>query len=106
MLDRRVGLRMLCADVVEIYWKENRRNRRCTANLEDISPSGACLQVERAIPLLTMVRIRHERNELTGKVKYCISRDIGYFLGVEFEPGSRWSERGFHPRHLIDPRQL
>jgi hypothetical protein len=97
---------MLCADVVEISWKENRRNRRCTANLEDISPSGACLQVGRPVPLLTTVRIRYGQGELTGKVKYCISRDIGYFLGVEFEPGSRWSERSFHPRHLINPRQL
>jgi hypothetical protein len=106
MLDRRVGLRMLCADVVEIHWKENRRNRRCNANLEDISLSGACLQVERPVPLLTTVRIRHGQGELTGKVKYCISRDIGYFLGVELAPGSRWSERSFHPRHLINPRQL
>jgi hypothetical protein len=79
---------MMCADVVEVHWKEkNGRDRRCTANLEDISPSGACLQLERSVPLLTTIHIRHDRGELAGTVKYCALREIGYFLGVEFEQG-------------------
>jgi hypothetical protein len=106
MLDRRVELRLLCADVIEVQWKTNGRNHRCTAGLEDISPSGACLQLERSLPLLTTVRICHQGAELTGRVKYCSSRDSGYFLGVEFEPGCRWSEGSFHPRHLMNPRRL
>jgi hypothetical protein len=106
MLDRRFEVRLLCADVVEVHWKTNGRNHHCTAGLEDISPSGACLQLERPVPPLTKVRIRHEGGELTGTVKYCTLRDIGYFLGVEFEPGCRWSEGSFRPRHLLDPRRL
>jgi hypothetical protein len=39
-------------------------------------------------------------------VRYCVYRDIGYFLGVEFEPGFRWSVRMFRPQHLLDPRRL
>jgi hypothetical protein len=106
MLDRRAGFRMLCTDVVEIQWKEKDGcNRRCTANLQDISPSGLGLQVETPLPLLTTLRIRHEREELTGKVKSCVLRETGYFVGVEFEEGCRWSESKFYPRHLVNPRR-
>jgi hypothetical protein len=48
----------------------------------------------------------YPNGELLGIVKYCVFRDIGYFLGVEFEPGSRWSQRHFRPQHLLDPRRL
>ena len=106
MLDRRLEPRMLCADMVEVCWKTNGRDRRCSAGLEDISPSGACLQIERPIPLQTKVQLRHEAGELSGKVKYCTSRETGYFLGVEFEQESRWSRRIFNPRHLLNPRRL
>jgi len=39
-------------------------------------------------------------------VKYFVFREIGYFLGVEFEPGCRWSQRHYRPQHLLDPRRL
>jgi hypothetical protein len=51
-------------------------------------------------------QISYPKGELTGKVKYCLFREIGYFLGVEFDPGSRWTEREFKPQHLLDPRRL
>jgi hypothetical protein len=35
-----------------------------------------------------------------------VYREIGYFLGIEFEPGSRWSEQQFKPQHMLDPRRL
>src|ERR1700719_3622038 len=107
MLDRRIEPRMLCADIVDVKWRDQTgRTRRGVANLEDISLSGACLQVERPVPLGTAFRISYPNGELTGKVKYCVFRDIGYFLGIEFEPGSRWSERHFRPQHMLDPRRL
>ncbi|HTS75719.1 MAG TPA: PilZ domain-containing protein [Bryobacteraceae bacterium] len=107
MLDRRIEPRMLCADVVDVQWKDQSgRTRRGVANLEDISLSGACLQVDRPVPLGTNFRISYPNGELTGTVKYCVFREIGYFLGIEFEPGSRWSQRHFRPQHLLDPRRL
>ena len=107
MVDRRVEPRMLCADLVDIQWRDqNGRLRRGVANLEDISLSGACLQVERPVSLGTTLQISYPNGELTGKVKYCVFREIGYFLGVEFEPGSRWSQRDYRPQHLLDPRRL
>ena len=98
---------MLCADLVDIYWKDqNKRGRRGVANLEDISLSGACLQVERPVPLGSAIRMTYPSGELTGRVKYCVFREIGYFLGVEFDPGNRWSQNRFRPQHLLDPRRL
>ena len=98
---------MLCADLVDVQWQDQvGRTRRGVANLEDISLSGACLQVERPVPLGTAFHISYPNGELSGTVKYCVFREIGYFLGIEFEPGSRWSQRQFRPQHLLDTRKL
>ncbi len=106
-MDRRVETRLLCADLVDFHWKDaNGRKRRGVANLEDISVSGACLQVDRPIPLGTAVHVSYPKGELSGVVKYCIFREIGYFLGVEFDADSHWSQAQFQPRHLLDPRSL
>jgi hypothetical protein len=107
MLDRRFEPRLLCADMVDVCWKDKGgRARKSVANLEDISLSGACLQLDGPIPLQTPVRIAHAKGELAGIVRYCVFRDIGYFIGVEFESDSRWSLRQFRPQHLLDPRRL
>ncbi len=98
---------MLCADLVDLHWKdEHGKTRRRTANLEDISLSGACIQLERPIPLGTKVRIVYPKGKLYGSIRYCVFREIGYFLGVEFEPDCRWSIREFKPQHMLDPRRL
>jgi hypothetical protein len=107
MLDRRIEPRLLCSDLVDIEWKDKTgRIRRCIANLEDISLSGACLQLDRPIPLGSPMRISYPRGELIGAVRYCVFREIGFFLGVEFEDGCQWSQRAFRPQHLLDPRKL
>jgi len=107
MHNRRAETRMLCADLVDVQWKDkNGRTRRAIANLEDISLSGACIQVEAPIPIETTLRITYPKGELQGRVCYCVFREIGYFLGIEFEPGFRWSLRQFKPQHLLDPRRL
>jgi hypothetical protein len=107
MLDRRIEPRMLCADLVDFQWRDaNGRKKRGVANLEDISLSGACLQVDRPVPLGSEVHISYPRGTLKGVVKYCVFRDIGYFLGIEFEAGVRWSQEEFRLQHLLDPRRL
>lgn len=107
MFDRRIEARMLCADMVDVHWKDKTgRMRKGVANLEDISLSGACLQFDQPVPLQTEVRISYPKGELLGKVRYCVYREIGYFLGIEFDPGCRWSSRHFKPQHLLDPRRL
>src|ERR1700691_5524609 len=107
MLDRRIEPRLLCADLVDVKWKDQTgRVRRSVANLEDISLSGACLQVERPVPLATPYRIIYPQGLSSGKVNYCVFREIGSFLGMKFEAGIRWSRNDFGPQHLLDPRSL
>jgi hypothetical protein len=98
---------MLCADMVDVQWKDKAgRTRRGVANLEDISLSGACLQFDQPIPLQTPLRINYPKGVLSGIVRYCVFREIGYFLGIEFQAGSKWSAREFKPQHMLDPRHL
>jgi len=107
MNERRTDNRLLCAELVEATWQDD-AGRRCrrVANLEDISLSGICLQVEREIPAGTSIAMSYGDGKLVGTVRYCVYRDIGYFLGIELEEGCRWSTQHYKPEHLLDPREL
>ena len=97
----------MCADLVEVNWRDNAGGREKTiANLEDISESGVCLQMDAEIPLNTILTVSGPKGDYVGQVRYCVFRDIGFFVGVQFEPGSKWSKRQFKPRHLFDPQRL
>lgn len=107
MEERRNEARMLCADVIEVSWKEHpARMRTATGLLEDISQSGACLQLEQPVPLGVKIQWSSPEQEFTGVVRYCNFREIGYFVGVEFTPGSEWSQETYTPQHLLDLRKL
>ncbi len=98
---------MLCADLVKIEWRDKSgADHTVVANLEDISSTGACLQLEEDVPLQSAVTMTHEKGSYEGRVRYCIFKDIGYFLGVEFEAGHRWTAKQFKPMHLLDPRRI
>jgi hypothetical protein len=58
------------------------------------------------MPLETRLAVRHARGQLEGTVKYCVYRDIGYFVGMEFAPAHGWSSSDFLPEHILDLRQL
>lgn len=107
MRNRRAEPRMLCADIVDVSWRDKAgKLRRAIANLEDISLSGACLQLEQPVPLHTEIKISLPKGELAGRVCYCVFRETGYFLGLEFQPGCKWSMHTYRPQHLLDPRRL
>jgi hypothetical protein len=107
MQERRSEVRMLCADMVEVCWKDHTgRKRRATGLLEDISPSGACLQLETAVPLGVEIVWESPKQEFTGRVQYCVYWEIGYFVGVAFDSTSKWSKRAYRPQHLLDLQQL
>lgn len=98
---------MLCADVVEACWTDkNGETQRANALLEDISPSGACLQFETAVPRGVTLSWGSSKQEFTGEVRYCVYREIGYFVGVEFDPRSKWSKKAYKPQHLLDLERL
>ncbi len=97
----------MCADLVQACWKDQRgKSHRASALLEDISASGACLQTETALPAGAAVQWRTPKAEFRGIVRYCEYREIGYFVGVEFDPRFKWSKKSFQPRHLLDVNQL
>ncbi len=107
MQERRSEIRMMCADMVEVYWRdENGKSRRTTGLLEDISSSGACLQLENSVLPGTQIEWRSPKCRFTARVKYCIYREIGYFVGLEFDAASRWSRKDYRPQHLLDPGRL
>ena len=98
---------MLCADMLDVTWKDHTgRKRRAVGLLEDISPSGACLQLETPVPLGAEMRWQSPKQQFTGRVQYCVYREIGYFIGVEFDSASRWSKKVYKPQHLLDLQQL
>jgi hypothetical protein len=98
---------MLCADMVEVRWNDGAgRARKATALLEDICPSGACLQLETPVPLGADIQWRSPRQQFNGSVRYCVYREIGYFVGVEFASTSQWSKKAYKPLHLLDLDKL
>jgi hypothetical protein len=107
MRDKRSEVRMMCADVVEASWTDkDGQVQRTNALLENISPSGACLQLEVDVPLGVSLRIVCPKHEFVGEVRYCSYQEIGYFVGLEFEPESHWSKKSYKPRHLLDLHEL
>jgi hypothetical protein len=107
MDERRSEVRMLCADMVEVSWTEKSgRIRHATGLLEDISPSGACLQLETSVPVGVQIGWRSPKRAFTGRVRYCVYREIGYFVGVEFNAASKWSKQAYKPQHLLDLKKL
>lgn len=107
MADNRLLARSICADLVYLDWREEATPLSCAAVLEDISPRGACLQVERPVPEGIAATIRHGDNWTAHcRVKYCTFREIGYFVGIEFADAEAWSKFQFRPQHLLDLRDL
>ncbi|HUO32611.1 MAG TPA: PilZ domain-containing protein [Bryobacteraceae bacterium] len=98
---------MLCADMVDVCWKDSSgRKHKSTALLEDISPSGMCLQFEIPLPIGVQLNINCPGDKLTGTVRYCVYREIGYFVGVQLTPAHKWSRQQFEPQHLLDLQEL
>jgi len=105
--NRRDTDRLLCAELVELSWLDNSgREQRRVANLEDISLSGVCLQIEGTIPTGTPVSVCYGDGELLGSVRYCRFEGLGYFLGVELAEGCKWSTQHYRPEHLLNPADL
>ncbi len=105
--NRREAGRLLCAELVELCWMDSSgRHQRRIANLEDISLSGACLQIENQIPVGTAVSVHYGDGQLLGTVRYCRYEVVGYFAGIELVEGCRWSSKHYQPEHLLDPAEL
>ncbi|HZQ53289.1 MAG TPA: PilZ domain-containing protein [Bryobacteraceae bacterium] len=105
MKERRTENRLLCAELVELVWKDAAgQTCRRLANLEDISSSGINLQSDVAIRAGESIMVRYRDRDLAGVVRYCHRQELGYFLGVRLETSCNWSN--FRPEHLLDPAEL
>jgi hypothetical protein len=105
MIERRAELRLWCSDLIEVRL-EGAEPAELTVNLEDISPSGACVQLEQPVTPGAGICLRLGRHEFQARVVYCIHNEIGYFAGLQFEGGQKWSRQIYEPKHLLDPTQV
>lgn len=98
--------RIECAQLVHVVFRDGAgRKRKLPAVLEDISPGGACVMLEEALAPETPVSLLYPSGRYHGRVRYCEQQPAGYFTGVEFDSGYRWSKRQFKPEHLLQLKQ-
>lgn len=105
MMERRTQGRLWCSDLIRVRL-EGARRAELQANLENISPSGACVLLEEPLPVGTTVVLVCRRRRFWGTVRYCVHHEIGYFAGVQFAAGQKWSLELYEPKHLLDPTRV
>jgi hypothetical protein len=76
------------------------------AILGDISPSGACLEIEEPVPVNAIVELDFGGDRCQAIVQYCKYDKVNYLLGVKFTPEYRWSSNRWEPKHLIQFHQV
>jgi len=105
MTERRTKKRLLCADLVRVDW----RVRTLEGVLEDISPQGACVQLDEPIPpgeAMSISRPAADDALFQGLVTYCVRRDCGFLVGVRFTGRAAGPSAAFEPQHLTNPELL
>ena len=105
MRERRAEPRLWCSDLIRVRL-EGGKPVELTANLEDISPSGACVQFEEAVSAGARLCLMLGRHKFRGQVTHCTHNEIGYFAGVQFDAGQKWSRQIYKPEHLLDPARV
>jgi hypothetical protein len=106
MKERRAEPRLLCSDLIKVRLEGGGESAQLIANLEDISPSGACVQFEKAVPAGARVSLMLGRYKFRGQVTHCTHNEIGYFVGVRFDAGRKWARQMYEPNHLLDPARV
>jgi hypothetical protein len=102
MQHNRSEARYMCAELVNVRIHDAAEPREVTGNLEDISASGACVQLEAAAAEGADIEMVCAKCRLEGKVRYCRLTELGYNVGIEFAKRRCWNKRLFSPRHLLE----
>jgi hypothetical protein len=106
-VEKRRGDRLLCAGLVEVRWAESSAGLcKAFANLDDLSPKGVSLMLDRPVKQGTFVEFLHSGQMVRGDVRHCTQTDIGWIAGVHFGPDSQWDPGIFPPEHLLDPDRV
>jgi hypothetical protein len=96
----------MCAHLVAVQMRDAAGTHEVIANLEDISPSGACIQLETAAAEGADIEIVCAQCRLKGRVRYCRFVGIGYDVGVAFDEPESWTRERFEPEHLLQLPEL
>ena len=92
--DRRYDLRAPLADTVNLSWTDQPgQEQHASADLADISRSGASARSKHAVKVGTLLSFDYQDQQFAGKVTYCKTDASGFVLGIEFEDGYRWKPR-------------
>jgi hypothetical protein len=107
MTERRAEPRLWCSDLIQV-WIEvaGAEPKEVTANLEDISPSGASVLLEQEVPAGARLCLALGKHKFHGQVTHCTRNEIGYFAGVRFDAERKWSRKLYEPQHLLDPADV
>lgn len=92
----------LCSELVFISRVDRRSPRAMLGNLEEIGEWFAEVLTDCAFPRAAAVRIVTKDHQMEGVVEDCKrDRQLGFFVKVKLSPASRWSDRWFTPKHLL-----
>lgn len=107
MTQARAEPRLLCSDLIKVRLEGAAAGPvDVIANLEEISPSGACVQFEQPVEAGARLCLMLGRYKFRGRVQYATHNQIGYFAGIRFDAGRKWSRKLYAPKHLLDPARL
>jgi hypothetical protein len=102
MAERRSEPRYMCSELVDILIRrEDQTVQQAIANLEDISRSGACVQLDEAVRLGADIEIVCSTCRFKGKVRNCRFAGNLYDVGVAFDDPGAWDASRYEPAHLL-----
>ena len=102
MTEKRSEPRYMCSELVNIRIRhEDQTVLESIANLEDISRSGACVQLDEAVRLGADIEIVCSTCRFKGKVRNCRYAGGWYDVGVAFDSPGAWDASRYEPAHLL-----
>jgi hypothetical protein len=93
--------RFMCSEPVNILVNDGGALAEGIANLEDISPSGACVHLHEAIRVGANIEIVCSSCSFKGTVRNCRYTVAGFDVGMEFANAKAWNLQRYEPKHLL-----
>jgi hypothetical protein len=92
----------MCSELVNILIRyDDQTVQQAIANLEDISRSGACVQLDEAVRVGADIEIVCSTCRFKGKVRNRRYAGGRYDVGVAFDVPGAWDASRYQPAHLL-----
>lgn len=94
-LNERRHSRFALPGKIKLHWRTAEGHSfHLPAKCVDISRSGLSLEIERAIPVGTMVQLESPDFRIAGVayIRHCAPKAIRFVVGIEFAGGLQWNE--------------